>query len=463
MYVSVFIRLAHWTPRSVLPLPGCAKKKPQLRGKSRRYRNDLNRRESRSLPSIPQHYQNDPDIPLAPHRSQQLLKIIGTDLSPLDHVVLHSVTNRNLITGTSNMEQQQATQRPHHKLSIRHRSSGDRSSTVADAPPPDQASRENRAASQAVPMIKTRVLVLSNTYGLSHHLSGYKADLVLHCGDLTGASCPSEYTRALELLQAIDAPFKIVIPGRNDSFLFADRERVPTQVLPSVQEIRHMFKQAESTASPVVLERTGALLETSLPNGAYLRYFASPYVPAPFDTDRYSEMNEDCDIALTYEPPYGILDVDGTGSRIGSPELLGNLARCKPRVHCFAQPHQSWGTCLGTWTDQNPFTIGELTITEVDGWLTREPPVRVAPPMRPQLEDPLHNKKTLFVNASTWDPEHKHFRPCFYIDIDLPAVPPPGWRQTVTYPASRGWPKKSHEVENPGQILTSEGSHIKPK
>lgn len=72
--------------------------------------------------------------------------------------------------------------------------------------------------------IKTRILIMSDTHSaLPDPDSDYpfakplpKADIAIHCGDLTSTGKLHQHDRALTLLKALPAPLKIVIPGNHD-------------------------------------------------------------------------------------------------------------------------------------------------------------------------------------------------------------------------------------------------------
>jgi predicted phosphodiesterase len=74
--------------------------------------------------------------------------------------------------------------------------------------------------------IKTRILILSDThsalpYPPSTTHSPFRsplprADVALHCGDLTTIGKLFEYEQALQLLSSIDADLKLVIAGNHD-------------------------------------------------------------------------------------------------------------------------------------------------------------------------------------------------------------------------------------------------------
>jgi len=67
--------------------------------------------------------------------------------------------------------------------------------------------------SRASPLVKTKILVLSDTHGmiLTGKLPSQSVDLCIHCGDLTEESKLDEFHATLELLHAIEAPLKLVL------------------------------------------------------------------------------------------------------------------------------------------------------------------------------------------------------------------------------------------------------------
>jgi len=79
-------------------------------------------------------------------------------------------------------------------------------------------------ASTSPAHIKTRFLVLSDTHNAKpSDASGVafcsplpKADVLLHCGDLTMVGHLHEYDAALAMLSSIDAELKLVIAGNHD-------------------------------------------------------------------------------------------------------------------------------------------------------------------------------------------------------------------------------------------------------
>ncbi|OIW31704.1 hypothetical protein CONLIGDRAFT_236047 [Coniochaeta ligniaria NRRL 30616] len=266
----------------------------------------------------------------------------------------------------------------------------------------DLAARRGLSADIDVPpsFIKTKVVFMSDTHSLQRDSPLYNdllaeaadADVVIHCGGLTATSTQIEYEEASIFLSNIDAPLKVVIPGKSDSFLYEDRNK---------------DQEAQVQALCAALERDGIMVELwersqdiRLVNGAYLRYYAAPYSPPPYSDARFDQIDEDTDIVMTYVPPYAIRDRDEQGKHIGSPELLGRIAIARPKIHCFGQAHASWGVTNGNWVD-NEEEDGELQL----GW------------------DNSRKNTTLFVNASVLSVNANVSRH----DLMLPTRRPVGW------------------------------------
>jgi predicted phosphodiesterase len=75
--------------------------------------------------------------------------------------------------------------------------------------------------------VKTRFLIISDTHSASPTQNATnsnvafrpplpKADVLLHCGDLTMVGHLYEYERTLDMLESIDAELKLVIAGNHD-------------------------------------------------------------------------------------------------------------------------------------------------------------------------------------------------------------------------------------------------------
>lgn len=248
--------------------------------------------------------------------------------------------------------------------------------------------------------IKTRVLIISDTHcaGLSKHGHAQprppfifplpKADVLIHCGDLTHEGTIEQYNRTLNMLKEIDAPVKLVIAGNHD--LTLDREFVMGHLKRdklTKEEGESRWQQARALwTAPngrAVLEGVTFLDEghhqITLPNGAKLKVYATPYTPEFYDwgfpyerdVDRFnpasfvladakndasapveSFLNNQTpiDILVSHGPSWGRLDVTDRGISAGCPHLLRAVARARPLIHCFGHIHEGWGAEKVRWS-----------------------------------------------------------------------------------------------------------------
>jgi predicted phosphodiesterase len=134
---------------------------------------------------------------------------------------------------------------------------------------------------------KTRILILSDTHSASpspstaehafrHPLP--KADVLLHCGDLTMVGHLDEYGKALDMLESVDAELKLVIAGNHDISLdeafyerrgmYMQRLKEPDHTLP--RRARELWTGERARKAGVVYLDEGMYTFT-LGNGARLR------------------------------------------------------------------------------------------------------------------------------------------------------------------------------------------------
>ncbi|KAF4996988.1 hypothetical protein FDECE_12227 [Fusarium decemcellulare] len=224
------------------------------------------------------------------------------------------------------------------------------------------------------PRIKTRVLMLSDTHGLRFHDNKKphkSADVAIHCGDLTNDSKLHDFEQAIQLLNEIDAPLKLVVAGNHDFSLddsafqqkVNEANRLAQEDLSqNIKEeygdygdARRLFEEARDKGIKFLGEGS---YQFSLDNGAMLRVYASPYTPATSGSSdwgfQYNGAHEfaienGTDIVVTHGPPHGIMDVTTEKQRVGCPQLFAAVARAQPRLHCFGHVHNSWGAKLVAW------------------------------------------------------------------------------------------------------------------
>jgi predicted MPP superfamily phosphohydrolase len=140
-----------------------------------------------------------------------------------------------------------------------------------------------------LPSIKTRFLIISDTHGMEFSPEEKplkRADVAIHCGDLTDGSTLDEFRTTIRLLKDIDAPLKLVIAGNHDFTMdIPTFEKMVAEVTPPLApdlvvkeygahgEARQLFEEIKD-AGFVFLDEGNHYL--TLKNGALLTIYASP-------------------------------------------------------------------------------------------------------------------------------------------------------------------------------------------
>lgn len=255
--------------------------------------------------------------------------------------------------------------------------------------------------------VKTRILIISDTHcaSLTEHGDPRtpstafkaplpKADLLIHCGDLTHVGEMEQYHVTLDMLKQIDAPVKLVIAGNHDlsldrDFVFAHRSggasmRQPPNLTEDQADARVNAAWELWSAESGRARREGVTFlnegvhRVPLPNGAVANIYASQYTPEFFDWAFPYERHEDrfntpgvsladarniapypiptrssalhpIDVVITHGPPWLRLDPTKRGDPAGCPHLLRALMRARPLVHCFGHIHEGWGAERVRW------------------------------------------------------------------------------------------------------------------
>ncbi|CAO2650940.1 Nn.00g092370.m01.CDS01 [Neocucurbitaria sp. VM-36] len=315
---------------------------------------------------------------------------------------------------------------------------------------------------------KTRFLILSDTHSsspaqnvandnVSFRSPLPKADVLLHCGDLTMVGHLHEYEQTLDMLESIDADLKLVIAGNHDISLDAEyyARKGPYMHARHGYDIElpkkamDFWKGERAHRAGVVYLEEGTHMFT-LKNGAILRVFASPYQPEFCDwafpyfrnQDRYNPSHQ-CtplavpiaenpipdfpavDVMMTHGPPMGVLDATTTGEEVGCEHLLRAARRCKPRLHCFGHIHEAWGAQRVTWKEGDELDVGvEQHIQSVDAIQPDEEKAREERAVRVDICQGAESavefgKQTLMVNASIMTVTYKPWNGPWLVDLDL--------------------------------------------
>ncbi|KAI0172887.1 Metallo-dependent phosphatase-like protein [Hypoxylon sp. FL1284] len=318
--------------------------------------------------------------------------------------------------------------------------------------------------------VKTKFLIMSDTHGEDIPQASHIAfDVAIHCGDITVESKMGEFRNALEQLQRIQAPLKIIIPGNHDFTM--DVPTFRNHLAPIIDhldqalvkseygdygEARQIFDDMKAEGIHLLFEGTHRF---ELSNGALLSVYASPFTPSPhgswdfhYQTQQHQfDIPKGVDVVVTHTPPRGILDYTCERERAGCRNLFGAVARAQPKLHCFGHIHAGWGAKLATWRphiSETPSHFADIdngksaiietrtglintksdTITSAQIKSDRRNFLKdqgyVATSHGADDEHPLREGQTLFVNAAVQGitselPTH----PAWVVDIDLPRRP----------------------------------------
>ncbi|KAF2762199.1 Metallo-dependent phosphatase [Pseudovirgaria hyperparasitica] len=246
--------------------------------------------------------------------------------------------------------------------------------------------------------VKTRILIISDTHtaSLGDASSPYpfkyplpRADILLHCGDLTIRGELEEYKTTIDMLNQCDAELKLVIAGNHDVSL-DDKYRGPNGIRykmlsddnmqythrwwnHTVESAKAMWTCDETQKKGIRYLDEG-LYRFNLSNGANFTIYASPYQPVFCDWAFDYQRGEDrwnpaalsspgatsivehpipswpeVDILMTHGPPRGHRDMTFQRTHAGCPHLLRAAARARPRLFCCGHIHEGSGAERITW------------------------------------------------------------------------------------------------------------------
>jgi hypothetical protein len=293
--------------------------------------------------------------------------------------------------------------------------------------------------------VSTRFLILSDTHGLKlENATGLlqyptpKADVILHCGDMTMVGGVSEYKKCLKLLETMDAELKLVIAGNHDLDLdedyflrnFSEEDGDdPDDHADAVSVMRGPLAKA---AGVTYLDEGTHTFKLS--NGTTFKIYVSPYQPVfgewafmyGRNEDRFNLQHqttpnvtsiatnpipdfgsEGVNIVMTHGPPKSILDHCPDGD-VGCENLLGAVSRARPLLHCFGHVHEGYGAKIVTWEDENSAVAGKHGNLLVNAYPeSNHGTIRAG-------------KETLMVNAAIMDHEYKPDNAPWLVSLDLP-------------------------------------------
>ena len=291
--------------------------------------------------------------------------------------------------------------------------------------------------------IATRFLILSDTHNFefdestsSHplHLPTPKADVLLHCGDLTHCGGVSSFKKALKMLGSIDAELKLVIPGNHDLELDKQYWEAQSEYDGNPEDPEDHLLAVEVMTGPLAADAGTTYLNEgthsfTLRSGATFSIYVSPYSPAFCDwafayahnEDRFNEPHQvvsgaisiathpipqNVDIVMTHAPPKGILDWCPQGN-VGCENVLQAIRNVKPMMHCFGHIHEGNGAKAIDWTRPSE-----------EGLIEEKPFTNPYP--EPFVWRDGHGDRTLAVNAAIMTGDNKPENAPWLVSLDLP-------------------------------------------
>ena len=300
--------------------------------------------------------------------------------------------------------------------------------------------------------IATRFLVLSDTHdfdftaGTSQplQLPTPKADVLLHCGDLTQVGGVASFKQAVKMLGSINAELKLVIAGNHDleldkTFWAARRNEDDNPKNPKNHDLAVETMTGHLAAEAGVTFLTEGTYSFNLKNGAKFSIYVSPYTPTfsnwafayPSHQDRFnapsqvrdgitsiatSPIPNDIDIIMTHGPPRGILDWCPQGN-VGCPHLLQAIRRVKPLMHCFGHIHESSGFEAIDWRKDTPEQRAPRKNEAVHRFFEDDSTGNPYP--QPLLWKDGRGNRTLAVNASIMTGDYKPENAPWLISLNL--------------------------------------------
>ena len=167
------------------------------------------------------------------------------------------------------------------------------------------------------------ITFISDTHGLHDRLKLNPGTVLVHAGDITEYGTEEEGVEFLDWFTSQPFTYKIFIGGNHDLFLES-------------LTLREMKKLI--SANIIYLQNNGTVIEG-------IKFWGSPVTPyflgMAFNEREGKEISKtwnkilfDTDILITHGPPKGILD-----GGMGCDELLLQINRVRPKIHCFGHVH----------------------------------------------------------------------------------------------------------------------------
>jgi Icc-related predicted phosphoesterase len=174
------------------------------------------------------------------------------------------------------------------------------------------------------------ITFISDTHGLHDRLKLNAGTVLVHAGDITEYGTEEEGIEFLEWFSRQPFTYKIFIGGNHDLFLETLTFRKLKEIIPTniiyLQNNETKIKGIKFWGSPVTPYFLGMAFNAR--EGKEIKKV-------------WNKIPADIDILITHGPPKGILD-----SGMGCEELLLQINRVRPKIHCFGHVHGQSGSEL---------------------------------------------------------------------------------------------------------------------
>lgn len=191
-------------------------------------------------------------------------------------------------------------------------------------------------------MPTVKIVCISDTHTMHNEIVLPPADMLLVAGDFCGSGRKlREIEDFDEWLGTQNIPVKIVVAGNHD-MLFESKPRQAQALLKHAKYLQ----DDETTIRPTLVGQEGDWR---------LRVYGTPWQPRYYDwgfnldrngyelADKWRKIPTKVDILVTHSPPFGILDPNPYGDRVGCELLTSELDRIKPKLHVFGHLHSGYG------------------------------------------------------------------------------------------------------------------------
>lgn len=180
-----------------------------------------------------------------------------------------------------------------------------------------------------------KLCIISDSHMQHKHIGimKYEADVLIHCGDITGRGSVQAITDFMTWFKELDQfKNKIFIAGNHD-WLFEKNNNLARELVPD----NVIYLEDEEVVIDGV-KFYGTPVQKHFCGWAFNRdesILAQHWMAVPDDTD----------VLITHSPPYSILDlVPRQGECHGSPSLYKEIMeRIKPKVSLFGHIHEGYG------------------------------------------------------------------------------------------------------------------------